>query len=125
MPSRFQTPAPGLRLHLRLLNYCTKTERGSQIYEVKDKQGRVTHKYQEMDNGFAITAFIYNSLGFLSFVIPPEAYNKLGPGKITSFTENDVIFKELCFGYRQDKFGRIIEKPHERIFYSKNKRHIF
>ncbi len=82
-----------------LYNYCTETERGSQIYEVKDKLGRVTHKFQQMDNGFAITAYVYNNLGQLSYVISPEAYNKMGAGQISSFTENDLIFKELCYGY--------------------------
>jgi RHS repeat-associated protein len=95
-----------------LLNTCTQSERGVQTYELKDKQGRVTHKFQEMDAGFAVTAYCYNNLGQLAYVISPEAYNKMGTGAglISSFTENDVIFKELCFGYHYDSQGRLSEK---------------
>jgi hypothetical protein len=61
------------------------SERGFKTFELKDKQGRVTHKFQQLDNGltsYAITAMVYDELkgGRLAFVIPPEAYNKFGTG---------------------------------------------
>ena len=96
-----------------LFNTCTESERSIQTYELKDKQGRVTHKFQQMDAGFAVTAYCYNNLGQIYAVIPPEAYNKMGAvtdGKIPSFTESDMIFKELIYGYHYDELGRQIEK---------------
>ena len=96
-----------------LYSYKTTSERGSVTYELKDKLGRVTHKFQQMETGFAITAYCYNDLGQLAYVISPEAYKKMGlttAGLIENFTENDVIFKELCFGYHYDGLGRLSEK---------------
>ena len=96
-----------------LFNTCTESERSIQTYELKDKQGRVTHKFQQMDAGFAITAYCYNNLGQIYAVIPPEVYNKMGAvtdGKIPSFTESDVLFKEGIYGYHYDGLGRQIEK---------------
>ena len=97
-----------------LFNNVTKSERGFQTLEVKDRQGRVTHKYQQYENGFnyLITGYVYNDLSQLIAVIPPEAYKKFGTGtgQIDSFTENDVIFKEGIYGYHYDDFGRLIEK---------------
>jgi Domain of unknown function (DUF6443) len=97
-----------------LINNCILSERDFQTYELKDKQGRVTHKFQQLEAGFtyAITAYIYNDLNQLVAVISPEAYNKFGTGagQVTSITESDAIFKELCFSYRYDNLGRLIEK---------------
>jgi RHS repeat-associated protein len=98
-----------------LFSLATTSERGFVTYELKDKLGRVTHKFQQLQAGFtfAISAYIYDDLtGNLAFVIPPEAYNKFGTGtgQITSFTENDLIFKELCFGYLYDSQNRQIGK---------------
>ena len=96
-----------------LINDCVNSERGIQTYQLKDKQGRVTHKFQQLDAGFGVTAYVYDDAngGRLAYVIPPEAYKKLGPGLITSFTENDELFKEGMFGYHYDNVGgRLIEK---------------
>ena len=97
-----------------LFNYCTQSERDVQTYEVKDKQGRVTHKFQQMDTGFAVTAYCYDDAlgGRLAYVIPPEAYKKMGTGAglISSFMESDVIFKEGIYGYHYDDLGRQNEK---------------
>ncbi|PWK15752.1 YD repeat-containing protein [Arcicella aurantiaca] len=95
-----------------LTNYCTQSERDVQTYELKDKQGRVTHKYQQMDTDFAITTYVFDEKngGRLAYVIPPEAYKQFTNGTVTSFTENDVIFKEGIFGYHYDNQGRLIEK---------------
>jgi RHS repeat-associated protein len=120
-----------------LWNTCTDSERiingrGVQTYELKDKQGRVTHKFQETEAGFAVTAYCYNNLGQLYAVISPEAYNKMGTGVglISSFTENDAIFKELCFGYRYDNIGRLSAKKvpgasWQYLVYDKQDRNVF
>ena len=97
-----------------LYNNRVISERGFWTVELKDKQGRVTHKFQQLQAGFtfAITAYVYSDLGFLVYTIPPEAYQKFGTGvgQILSFTESDDIFKELCFGYHYDNLGRLSEK---------------
>lgn len=93
-----------------LINNCVLSERGFQSYELTDKQGRVTHKFQQMDAGFAITAYVYNDIGQLAYSIPPEVYEKIRVGSITSFTENDAIFKESIYGYHYDNLGRQSEK---------------
>ena len=95
-----------------LTNYCTQSERDAQTYELKDKQGRITHKYQQMDTGFAITTYVFDEKngGRLAYIVPPEAYKQFANGTVTSFTENDVIFKEGIFGYHYDNQGRLIEK---------------
>ena len=94
---------------------ATTSERGFVTYELKDKLGRVTHKFQQLKDGFnyAITAYVYSdSLNLLRYVIPPEVYNKfgVGSGQITSFKESDTVFKELCFGYIYDNQNRQIAK---------------
>lgn len=93
-----------------LYKNCVLSERGYQSYEIKDKEGRVTHKFQQMDAGFAVTAYVYNDLRQLAYVIPPEIYEKIRVGTITSFTENDVVFKESIYGYHYDDLGRQNEK---------------
>ena len=97
-----------------LYNHCVLSERGFQTYELKDKQGRVTHKFQQLQAGFtfAVTAYVYNDLNQLVAVISPEAYQKFGTGagQVTNVTENDVIYKELIFGYHYDNLGRQNEK---------------
>jgi RHS repeat-associated protein len=97
-----------------LYNNRIISERGFWTIELKDKQGRMTHKFQQLKGGFtfAITAYVYNDLGQLFAVISPEAYQKFGTGagQITSLTESDDIFKELCFGYRYDDLGRLSAK---------------
>ena len=95
-----------------LTNYCTQSERDAQTYELKDKQGRVTHKYQQMDNGFAITTYVFDEVngGRLAYVVPPETYKQFANGTVTSFKESDTIFQEGIFGYHYDNQGRLIEK---------------
>ena len=94
-----------------LYSNVTTSERGFLTYEVKDNEGRVTHKLQQLNkDSLAITAYCYDIRGNLAVVIPPEAYRKLGSGLITSFQESDEIFKELMFGYHFDTQNRQIEK---------------
>ena len=72
----------------------------------------LTHKFKQLSAGFtySITAYIYNDLSQLVAVISPEAYEKFRTGQITSLSESDVIYKELCYGYRYDNLGRLSEK---------------
>lgn len=114
-----------------LFSNVSISERGFYTYELKDKQGRVTHKIQQLDSAptYATTAFCYNNLGQLAAVITPEAYKLFGSGlgQITSLAESDNIYKELVFGYHYDALGRLIEKQvpgagWTRFVYDKNDR---
>jgi RHS repeat-associated protein len=97
-----------------LYSNLTTSERGFWTKELKDKQGRVIAKMQQLNiDDVATTAYCYNDLtGNLAYVIPPEAYKKFGTGtgQVTSFQESDEIFKELCFGYHFDSKNRQNEK---------------
>lgn len=98
-----------------LYSLKTTSERGFVTYELKDKLGRVTHKFQQLKDGFnyAITAYVYSdSLNLLRYVISPEAYNQFGANteQLKSFTESDAVFKESCFGYVYDNQNRPIAK---------------
>ena len=118
-----------------LYNNVTVSERGFQTLEVKDRQGRVTHKYQQIEGSFnyLITGFVYNDIGQLIAVIPPEAYKQFGTGTINGvpqvdkFQESDVLFKEGIYGYHYDNLGRLSEKHipgagWTRLVYDKNDR---
>jgi RHS repeat-associated protein len=99
-----------------LYSNLTTSERGFKTYELKDKQGRVTHKFQQIDNGFtyAISAFVYDELngGRLAFIIPPEAYNKFGTGagQKQSFSEGDSLYNEAIYHYKFNAIGDLIER---------------
>ncbi|MCU0471046.1 MAG: DUF6443 domain-containing protein [Arcicella sp.] len=98
-----------------LYSLATTSERGFVTYELKDKLGRVTHKFQQLQAGFtyAITAYCYDDLtGNLAYVITPEAYQQFGTGdgQITSFKESDVLFKENIYSYGYDNLNRIISR---------------
>ena len=54
-----------------LYNTLTQSERGINTFELKDKLGRVTHKFQQLDNGYAVTAYCYDDAlgGRLAYVL--------------------------------------------------------
>ncbi|PWK15759.1 RHS repeat-associated protein [Arcicella aurantiaca] len=97
-----------------LYNNVTTSERGSLSLEIKDRQGRVTHKFQQLADGFVfgVTAYVYDDLGRLRFVVMPQAYDKMGKGagKIKGFTDTSTIYKEFCYGYFYDDLGRLSAK---------------
>ena len=99
-----------------LYNQVNTSERGFLSIELKDNEGRVTHKFQQLKEGFvfAITAYAYDNVG-LRYVIPPEMYRKLDslrniPSQVKTFDENDVMFKEGMYGYVYDTQNRLITK---------------
>ncbi len=89
-------------------------ERGFSTFEIKDKEGKIIAKFQQLQAGFvyAVTNYVYDQNSFLRFVIPPEASNKFGTGvgQVTSFTENDNLFLEGMYGYRYTNRGLLAEK---------------
>ncbi|WP_159102736.1 DUF6443 domain-containing protein [Flectobacillus major] len=96
-----------------LYNNLITSERGIWTMEVKDKQGRIIGKLQQLEANtfnFATTAYVYNNLGQLSYVVTPNAYKGFENGTFTSFTENDNLFLEGIYGYHYDNQGRLTEK---------------
>lgn len=113
-----------------LYNNVVTSERGIWTLEVKDKQGRVVSKWQQLEVGsldFATTDYVYNDLGQLSYVIPPNIDALFQAGTVSSFTEGDNVFLEGIYGYHYDNKGRLVEKHipgtgWTRYVYDKNDR---
>lgn len=113
-----------------LYNNVVTSERGTWTMEVKDKQGRVVSKLQQLEGNtldFATTDYVYNDLGQLSYVIPPNIDALFQAGTVSSFTESDNVFLEGIYGYHYDKKGRLIKKHipgagWTRYVYDKNDR---
>lgn len=98
-------------------------ERGYQIIEYKDKEGKVILKKTEIGTtsetdayaGFLSTYYIYDDLGNLRFVLQPKcvaqlksaAYNWVFDG--TNWASS-ILAKELCFSYEFDARNRTIVK---------------
>jgi RHS repeat-associated protein len=83
-----------------------KDEQGNTVITYNDKQGRLVQKEQQLNaTDYAITAYIYNNLGQLAFIVQPEAYNTA-----ISFDKNSTIFTLGVFGYEYDERGRQIAK---------------
>ncbi|WP_026994853.1 DUF6443 domain-containing protein [Flectobacillus major] len=103
------TRYPESSLHNTLLT----SERGLWTIEIKDRQARTISKYQQLEAGtfnFAITAYVYDDLGRLRYVVPPEAYKLFDSGTKTTFTETETLFLEGIYGYHYDNQGRLTEK---------------
>ena len=81
-------------------------EQGNNTTEYKDKEGRTIQKEQELNaTETAKTAYIYNDLGQLAYVVQPLVYDAA-----SSFNQNSSSFLEGIFGYLYDAKGRLVEK---------------
>jgi hypothetical protein len=79
-------------------------EQGNTSIEYSDKEGRLIQKEQQLDaSTYAKTAYIYNDLGQLAFIVQPESYDNA-----TAFNKNSAIFSLGIFGYEYDAKGRVI-----------------
>jgi RHS repeat-associated protein len=116
----------------------TKDEDGNITQEVKDKSGRLVMQrklYQKVGTlifpaaipaeslpvNFATTLYVYDDLGRLRVVMPPEVCKPLmtianvtTPYQITTYTFNWQVSAQqltgLCFQYFYDERGRLVEK---------------
>jgi RHS repeat-associated protein len=85
------------------------------VIEYKDKEGRlVCKKVQDggtwnANPGFATTYYVYDTFGWLRFVIPPQAVEELASVGFTVGYGNDFA-KRWLFSYRYDREGRLSEK---------------
>ncbi|MDP9962289.1 DUF6443 domain-containing protein, partial [Chryseobacterium lathyri] len=72
-------------------------EDGNTIVEYKNGQGQIVLVSKEGTN----TYYVYNEYNQLAFVIPPKALT----GPIT-----EAVLNDLCYQYRYDRRGRLVEK---------------
>jgi RHS repeat-associated protein len=91
-----------------LYETVTADEDGKQSTEYKDKLGQVVLKCNATD---VFTAFVYNDLGQLSYVIPPKAYDVLKNAAIESTIEDDNDnLKKYGYLYKYDERGNCVMK---------------
>jgi RHS repeat-associated protein len=96
-----------------LVSEWSISERGINTIQLSDKLGRVVAKAQQLQGfDYLVTAYVYDDLDRLRYIIPPEIYKKMGTGsgQVTTFNENDNLFLEGMYGYHYDSKGRLIEK---------------
>lgn len=90
-------------------------ERGFQMVEYRDSEGRLIEKDVQMagtlqNTSFIRTAYVYDDFGRLAYVIQPKIYEMNAGSDGIPLDENSVAFKEGVFANRYDKRGRIVEK---------------
>lgn len=79
-------------------------EHQSHIRTYRDKDGRVVCK--KLNNGM-LTYYVYDPLGRIAWIIPPKA----APFGVTiPYLLNSGIADSLCYSYKYDKYGQVIEK---------------
>jgi len=71
--------------------------------EYKDKLGQVVLKRQICNGGNVETYYVYNDLGQLCYVLPPNFID--GMGSTTLFDDANVLLKQFGYLYRYDKHG--------------------
>jgi RHS repeat-associated protein len=88
-------------------------EAGHQVVEYKDMSGRVVLKKMQLTiapgtahQGWLCTYYVYDDLGHLRFVIPPQAVVLIN----ANWTVSSSISFELCFRYEYDQHGHMIVK---------------
>lgn len=100
----------------------TKDEDHNQTLEFKDKEGRVVVKKGQLTGttspaaaDFALTYYVYDDLGQLRMVIPPQGAQAIpttSPYSTYTFspTTNTITRRRWCFTYQYDARGRLTEK---------------
>ncbi|MBL7851126.1 MAG: fibronectin type III domain-containing protein [Cyclobacteriaceae bacterium] len=102
MVSAGSVAAPTYYAANQLAKTKTKDEDGNEVIEYTDKQGRVVLKRVQAvagtpdvtDSNYASTYYVYDDLGQLVYVIPPEATKRL----VADFHDASVANKETFMG---------------------------
>lgn len=102
MVSAGSVAAPTYYAPNQLTKTKTKDEEGNEVIEYTDKQGRVVLKRVQAvagtpavtDTNYASTYYVYDDLGQLVYVIPPEATKRL----VADFHDASVANKETFMG---------------------------
>lgn len=89
-----------------LMEYKTVDEDGNESYQVVGKSGRVIQVRQKDRSSatYLTTAYVYDIMGRLRYVIPPKVFNS-----VVNFYETDVAFIEGVYATHYDGKGRVIE----------------
>jgi RHS repeat-associated protein len=111
--------SPGAYLAGRLFKNITVDERGLQVIEFKDKEGKIILKKVQIDpavtddgitgrnhTGWLCTYYIYDDLNNLRCVIQPRGVELIPSWSLT----DPVILAEQCFRYEYDERNRMIKK---------------
>ena len=87
-------------------------ENGSRTSEYKDKEGRVVMKESEVTTGvYAKTYYVYDDLGMLRYVLPPEMQNQVAGGATAvTLTPATASVLNYCYYYKYDARHRMTEK---------------
>jgi RHS repeat-associated protein len=88
-----------------LLMHQTISEQGHVRIEYLDNDGKVVQKSEQDSTGtYRHTAYIYDNLDRLRFVVQPEGFETA-----TSFTIDDAYFQKWVYEKVYDLLGRVIE----------------
>ena len=87
----------------------TTNEQGEKIIEFKDDFGNIVCKKVQSNSSntqpiYVVTTYIYNYLGLLQYVLPPNAQH------LTAIDEASSDFNNLVYAYHYDGRKRIYEK---------------
>jgi len=85
-------------------NWTSAAGKAGTTEEYKDKEGHVVLKRVWLtDTSDLLTYYVYDEMGNLSFVLPPGAND-------ATAAVSQVEMDQLCYQYRYDERGRLIEK---------------
>ena len=95
---------------VQLYKNSVKDEDDNETIEFKNGKGQVilVRKVVSATEN-ADTYYIYNEYGQLAFVVPPKAA-VLAKALTTGTTISDPVLNDLCYQYRYDGKGRLVEK---------------
>ncbi|MGH1519129.1 RHS repeat-associated core domain-containing protein, partial [Chryseobacterium sp. JK1] len=86
----------------QLYKISVKDEDGNETVEFKNGQGQIVLVRKIMSPTLQVdTYYVYNEYNQLAFVIPPNAVHK---------AVTDDLLNDLCYQYRYDGRGRLVEK---------------
>ena len=100
---------------VKLTKTITTDEAGSQVIEFVDRFGQTVLKRVQADelnssNPWADTYYVYDGLGQLSFVLPPEAVKNISAYISAGATAQQDFLDTWVFQYQYDGRGRMIAK---------------
>ncbi|UBM59516.1 peptidoglycan DD-metalloendopeptidase family protein [Marinilongibacter aquaticus] len=81
-------------------------EQGGSTISFSNLQGQLIEKWVLEDGGnYLKTAYVYNDMDRLSYIIQPEGFSSA-----LSFNESSSVFTQFIFAYQYDDRGRVIKK---------------
>lgn len=100
-----------------LTKHKTKDEQGNEVIEYADKSGRTLLKRVQAgasttisDTNYASTYYVYDDVGQLVYVIPPEASKLLSNFHDASNTSKNGFMNRWAFRYKYDERRRMVLK---------------